>query len=115
MRELKIDLKNCYGITELSGVVLNFEDKANSALIYAPNGVMKTSFAKTFQQISKGEEPRDDIYDESSTYEIKLDGVDIDPDMIYVIKSSIDISKESEHMTTLLVDEANKAKYDEIY
>ncbi len=115
MEELKVSLKNCYGITELSNAVFNFDDKANSALIYAPNGVMKTSFAKTFQQISKGEEPRDDIFNEAPSCEIKLDGADIDPGMIYVIKSSIDISKESEHMTTLLVDETNKAKYDEIY
>ena len=41
--KLKINLENCYGIGKLD-VELTFKHKGYA--IYAPNGVMKTSFAK---------------------------------------------------------------------
>ena len=50
MKTLEIDMENCFGISK-------FEHKFDFAddtcvLIYAPNGMMKSSFARTFECIS---------------------------------------------------------------
>lgn len=65
MNKLIVDLKNCYGIQ-----ALNYEfdfstgtpekPKAKADAIYAPNGLMKSSFAKTFEVLSKGAVPREE-------------------------------------------------------
>lgn len=47
MDRVKVDLENCYGIKKLQH---NFDFKKEKVYaIYAPNGVMKTSFAQAFQ------------------------------------------------------------------
>jgi DNA polymerase III gamma/tau subunit len=76
MKKLDINLENCYGIGKLSH---SFDfSKSNSYLIYAPNGTMKSSFAKTFNDISKNDKkttPCDRIYQSrKTTYEVKIDG-----------------------------------------
>ncbi|WP_157887311.1 hypothetical protein [Campylobacter pinnipediorum] len=50
MKKLKIYLENCYGIKKLE-TEFDFTKK-NTYSIYAPNGTMKTSFAKTFKDLS---------------------------------------------------------------
>jgi len=62
MDEITIDLSNCFGIKKLNYVFKFANSKAYS--IYAPNGTMKTSFAKTIKCISKGEKPKDLINNE---------------------------------------------------
>lgn len=52
MNSLNIELTNCFGIDSLIHE-FSFE-KGNVFSIYARNGLMKTSFAKTFQLIQKG-------------------------------------------------------------
>ena len=47
MNIININLEHCFGITKLSQK-LNFAGE-NVVLIYAPNGLMKTSFARTMQ------------------------------------------------------------------
>ena len=47
MDNLTLDLENCYGIKKLQAK-FDFSKKRTFS-IYAPNGVMKTSFAKTFK------------------------------------------------------------------
>ena len=54
MNSLNIELTNCFGIDSLIHE-FSFE-KGNVFSIYARNGLMKTSFAKTFQLIQKGKE-----------------------------------------------------------
>ena len=44
MNKINLNLDHCFGITKLSQE-LTF-DGENAVLIYAPNGLMKTSFAK---------------------------------------------------------------------
>ena len=46
MDTLKIDFENCFGIGKFNHE-FDFK-KSKTFLIYAPNGMMKTSFAKTF-------------------------------------------------------------------
>jgi hypothetical protein len=59
MDTLTIDLENCYGIRKMS-YTFDFTSKRVYA-IYASNGCMKTSLAKTFKNLSDGENPRDDV------------------------------------------------------
>jgi predicted ATP-binding protein involved in virulence len=46
MQKIKIHMENCFGIKKMD-FDFDFED-SNVYSIYAPNGVMKSSFAKTF-------------------------------------------------------------------
>ncbi len=56
MKKVIIKFEHCYGIKKLEHT-FNFEK--NTFSIYAPNGVMKTSFAKTFRDISTNAETKD--------------------------------------------------------
>ena len=59
--------ENCYGIKEFDmGTGIDFS-RSNKALIYAPNGVMKTSFTKVFEDLSKGEASKDRIFPAAKT------------------------------------------------
>lgn len=49
MQELKLDLENCYGIKKMNETI-DYSNN-NVAIIYAPNGTMKSSLAKTFEAI----------------------------------------------------------------
>ena len=70
---MKITLKNCYGIKELDNLKIDFSN-CNKALIYAPNGVMKSSLAKVFEDISLGSKTTDRIFDNlKSSYFLNLD------------------------------------------
>ena len=60
MDKVTVDLKNCYGIKALK-TEFDFSEKRAYA-IYAPNGVMKTSFAKTFQDLASGQKTVDRIF-----------------------------------------------------
>ena len=51
MEKINIYLENCYGIKKLNHTI-DFSGK-KGYLIYAPNGTMKSSFARTFEDISK--------------------------------------------------------------
>ncbi|MDR0799962.1 MAG: hypothetical protein LBN01_00285 [Endomicrobium sp.] len=103
--------KNCYGINELD-YPFDFNETKSYA-IYAPNGTMKTSFAKTLIDYSKGQTP--DIlefpntvpslsitYDESSQ--------PINPQNIFVIKSEIN-DFNTDKMSTLLVNKELRQKH----
>lgn len=58
---------NCYGIKEIDmGRGIDFSG-SNKALIYAPNGVMKTSFAKIFEDLSQGRAPCDRFFSNVAT------------------------------------------------
>lgn len=50
MKILHCNLSNCYGIKNLQ-YDFDFKNKP-VVIIYAPNGTMKTSFAKTFRDLS---------------------------------------------------------------
>ncbi|TCV82720.1 AAA family ATPase [Sulfurirhabdus autotrophica] len=117
MKNLKISLKNCYGIQSLEHE-FGFEvstQKANRAFaIYAPNGLMKTSFSRVFETLAKGDTPREERYNRPSTYVVESDGNAVSKDAIYVLKSELDISADSPAITNILVDPENKARYDKL-
>jgi ABC-type transport system involved in cytochrome c biogenesis ATPase subunit len=65
MKMVRVELENCYGIRSLCAE-LDFSKK-NAVAIYAPNGVMKTSLARTFADLSQGELSRDRIFPDRVT------------------------------------------------
>jgi hypothetical protein len=111
--KLKFELKNCYGINYISDS-FDFTEK-NIFSIYAPNGTMKTSFAKTFLRISEGKLPEDDLYGLPSEFTIttEMDGVNtpINPQEVFVIKPYKEYTAD-ESISALLVDADRKAEYD---
>ena len=78
MSTLKINFENCYGIRKLKREFV-FSEEYSTFSIYASNGTMKTSFAKTFEDISKEHKPQDLVFSDRKTVcEIKLDNELID-------------------------------------
>ncbi|HDR9801285.1 TPA: hypothetical protein QDC59_004910 [Burkholderia cenocepacia] len=110
--KLSVDLKNCYGISEL---VHEFDfGNTNGYAVYAPNGFMKTSFSKAFDDLAKGRETKDLIFsDREPSRVIKDDaGNDIAPDSVFVVEPyNADFS--SEKTSLLLVNGDVKKKYDD--
>lgn len=110
--KLSVDLKNCYGISEL---VHEFDfGNTGGFAVYAPNGFMKTSFSKTFDDLAKGRETKDLIFpDREPRRTIKDgDGNDIAPDSVFVVEPyNADFS--SEKTSLLLVNSDSKQKYDD--
>ncbi|WP_137719635.1 AAA family ATPase [Methylobacillus flagellatus] len=119
MNKLKVDLRNCYGIQTLNhefdfNIGNPDKPKAKAYAIYAPNGLMKSSFAKTFEMLSKGDIPTEERYNRAATHVVEADGTALPKEMIYVLKSEIDISIDSPAITNVLVNPAHKARYDEL-
>lgn len=113
--KLVLDLTNCYGINRLQK---EFDfSKADGVegvySLYAPNGTLKTSLAKTFKDIAEGKDSKDAIFTErETTRTITIDGLDISPEQLMVI-NSYDESYSSKQVSTLLVNEALKREYDD--
>lgn len=116
MDKLKINLENCYGIKSLAHI-FDFESsgqKAKAYAIYAPNGLMKTSFSRTFESLSKGDMPREERYNRTPICVVEADNMAIPKETIYVLKAEIDISSDSPAITNILVNPAHKARYDDL-
>lgn len=106
-------MKNCYGIKNLEHE-FDFSD-TNVISIYARNGMMKTSFSKTFKKIqdNKESEIRDEIFDIDGIVDVSIDGTKIKSDDVFVIKS-FESFYESESITSLLVDDNVKRRVSSI-
>jgi hypothetical protein len=115
MDKLKIDLEYCYGIKKLSKE-FDFSDKRTFA-IYAPNGVMKTSFAKTFLDLSNGLTSKDLIFPARTTIRsIKTDGgSDLTGEQVFVMEPYNEGFSSEKKMSTLLVNKTLKKQYDDIH
>jgi hypothetical protein len=119
--------KNCYGIKEFNmGEGINFS-QSNKAVIYAPNGVMKTSFTRVFEDLSKGKASKDRIFSDAvTTYSVTYRGKQYDftsgnmeqvPTCkeIYVINSFVDnFEFTKETVSTLLADEETRKEYNNL-
>lgn len=84
--KLEISLNNCFGIGKFNS---SFDlSKDNAIMIYAPNGTMKTSFARTFLCIENNYHVAD-LIDETkeSSYLISLDGKKLESSRVYVYKT----------------------------
>lgn len=115
MEFLQCKLSNCYGINTLD-YKFNFKDSnTNVFVIYARNGLMKTSFAKTFKMLQNGKESeiKDEIFNEEGHIEITTDQGALDKTSIFVIKS-FENSYESNSISSLLVNEEIKNNISEL-
>ena len=99
---LTIDFKNCYGIKYLKHTFA-FSKSNSVAAIYASNGTMKTSFAKTFKAKRDGEEPKE-LYGNVPHCEIHLRNKPILSKDILVITPFDEKPKMERSSSTLLVN-----------
>ena len=113
MNKLKVELQHCYGIEKLNHE-FDFSE-CKTFVIYAPNGVMKTSFAKTLNDVANGKKPCDQI-DETlkPVYNFFIDASEnqIKPEEICVIEPYNKKAFDSEDkILTLLADDETKKEY----
>lgn len=117
MKKVQIELKNCFGIKELSRT-LDFEGEKNTQVIYAPNGVMKTSLANVLRYISgqSDEESKDRLHPTNTvTHIILSDGVAMDKFNLFVADAEdVQTYNPNEAMSTLLASKRLKDEYDSI-
>ena len=115
MDKVKFDFEYCYGIKKLSEE-FDFSWNKKSYAIYAPNGTMKTSFAKTLIDFSNGKDSKDLAYPNRKTKReiLNWDGSLVSQDAVFVIKS-YDETFTSERLSTLLINPELKKEYDNIY
>jgi hypothetical protein len=109
MEKISVNLSNCFGIQMLRED-FDFSD-SNVIAIYARNGLMKTSFSKTFKklQTNKLSEIKDEIFNLDGNVSIKWNDRDIKPDDIFVI-NSFENSYESDNIASLLLNDTVKEK-----
>ena len=114
MDRVKIDLKNCYGIKSLQRE-LDFRATRAYAL-YAPNGVMKSSLARTFQDAANEQDSEDRIFPARKTTRTITDeaGDEIDGDRVLVVQPYDEELGVTEKTSTLLLDPKLKKEYDDL-
>jgi len=114
MKKLDINLENCYGIKKMK-YSFDFTSKSTYA-IYAPNGIMKTSFAKTFLDLSNDAPSTDSIFTERKTKRNIKDekNTDLSNAQVFVILPYAQ-DFESEKISTLLVNKGLKGQYEKIH
>lgn len=115
IEKIRMAFENCYGIDAMSHE-FDFSNNNMPVLIYAANGVMKTSFAKTLRDYCEGKEPKDIFFPgRKSTFSmVDQGGAEVNKDAIFVI-DSIDEKYQSKKISSLLASEDLKARYDEIF
>ncbi|GAB4310759.1 MAG: hypothetical protein Kow0019_08880 [Methanobacteriaceae archaeon] len=117
MDKVSVNLEKCYGINKLEH---DFDfSKNNGCVIYASNGTMKTSFAKTFIDIHNGDEPKDRIYGrEPVVFDVNKvsseTNTKIKSGEIFVIESFKD-DFNFEKISKLIVRKDLKDRYDELF
>ena len=115
MEKIILNLEHCFGITKLSEE-LTFEGE-NVVLIYAPNGLMKTSFAKTLQLYGqdKADRVKDVVEDIAGSIDIKDENGNIVlPASIYVSNCEEPDAETPKNITSFLADNVLKQQYDTI-
>ncbi|MDD2627269.1 MAG: hypothetical protein PHR25_03300 [Clostridia bacterium] len=104
MKNIKLEFENCYGINKLEK---EFDFSTGKVYaVYARNGLMKTSFAKTFKMIQDGKssEVKDEIFNKTpNILKVEVDNSNISCDDIFVIKS-FENSYESDNIASLLIN-----------
>lgn len=113
MNKLKIELQHCYGIKKINHE-FDFSE-CKTFVIYAPNGVMKTSFAKTFNDVANGKKSCDQIdvaLKPVCNFFIDDSENQIQPEEICVIEPYNKKALDSEDkILTLLADDETKKEY----
>ncbi len=115
MEKLLIDLENCYGIRKLT-CNLDFSNQ-RTVVIYAQNGIMKSSLASTFKDIQQGKETQDRFFPERKSKRIIQDqlNVPISSEIIEVFPPIDEQFSTYEKVSTLLVNSDLRKEYEEIF
>ncbi|WP_187852012.1 hypothetical protein [Helicobacter pylori] len=113
--ELKIiNMENCYGIGKIEKISLNFQK--NSYLLYAQNGVFKTSFAKSLTDLINNKMPKDNFYpNRESKIEIEFNGNKISKENVAVFHSYDEKFSSEDSVTTFMAEADLKQQYDDIF
>lgn len=112
MKLLRVNLENCYGIRKLE-FDFNFGEQRQYA-IYAPNGVMKSSLAKCFQDVAGGQASSDRIYPARTTVrQIEADGAALSAAQVFVVEPYNETYR-SNRMSTLLANQELRGRYDKV-
>lgn len=115
MKKLKIELANCYGIKALTTELDFVGHKAYA--VYAPNGVMKSSLAHTFKDVSDGIASKDVIFPTRTTVRNITDekGTTITKDEVLVVAPYDEVLGHTEKTSTLLVDAKLRQEYEALH
>lgn len=115
MKKLHIDLANCYGIKALKADLDFTQHKAIA--IYAPNGAMKSSLARTFKDIADGVPSKDVIFPARITVRTITDekGTPITRDEVFAIAPYDEVLGHTEKTSTLLVDAKLRKEYEALH
>ncbi|MBM7604006.1 hypothetical protein JOC75_001979 [Metabacillus crassostreae] len=115
MDRVKVKIQNCYGINSLENE-FDFTNGKSTQIIYAPNGIMKTSFANVFDDYCNGNSSKDLLFPmKESISSIIVNGEeDASPESIFVIRP-YEKSFKSNKISTLLVNEELRKQYDKIH
>ena len=114
MENLKIELENCYWIKKLNKD-FEFSNTSKVYSIYAPNWIMKTSFAKVFKKYQEWEEDKicDEMFPKRVTKHI-ISWITNYKENIFAIEPYIEDFK-SKKITTLLLKKDLKERYEKEY
>lgn len=115
MRTLTFELRNCHGVRSLDAEV-SFEQH-NAVAIYAPNGTMKSSFAKTLSDYTREEPTKDHVFPARETVRRISDerGAAPDPANVAVFLAYDEQYAPTEFTSTLLVNAELREQYSEIH
>lgn len=113
--KINIDFENCYGIRKLV-VEFDFVTQGSVHAIYAPNGVMKTSFANAFRDLSNGKKSVDRVWADRKTKRVIVNesGDELAPESVFVVEP-YKSDYRSTRISTLLVNEELRIRYTEIH
>ncbi|HEX3940004.1 MAG TPA: hypothetical protein VHX11_00815, partial [Acidobacteriaceae bacterium] len=114
MNRIDLNLEYCYGIKRLK-TTFDFGAK-RLVVLYAQNGVMKTSLAETFADLSKRNLPSDRIVTSHATVCEIVDenGVALDPESIFVVRPLDESFRPGERVSTLLVNLELSQEYSQL-
>ena len=115
MKKVKVHLQSCFGISELTH---DFDfSKSNAVVIYAPNGTMKTSFARTMACVADGrqKEIKDRLKRNGKVgkVEISFDGEPVDAKKerrIFVVNGE-DFFDAGNSVANILADSSQHREY----
>ena len=126
---IKFEFEHCFGIEKLNEEI-EFKAGQPAVVIYAPNGMMKTSFANTCAEIAKtanakpkrgkaAAAEKDPICDRlhpdvPSVHNILVDGTAIAPECIFVANPEQTDFNANKQVTDFLASQELKDEYDRI-
>ena len=114
MDHVKIDFENCYGI---KGLQKEFDfSNTRAYALYAPNGVMKSSLAQTFQDAADDKDSEDRIFTTRKTVRKIIDeaGEDVSGQRILVVAPYDEQLGLTEQTSTLLLEPKLKKEFDDL-